>query len=251
MKKLKNLRVKWQNWKTKPTSFTERKKVGMTLRHLMLRVTNAYVQWSLYTRCSELPLERFIRCVCDGDLVALQKYRFTEKRTLERVWAKLIEEYAKLSGDAGYERNFILSKEITRENGKLVLIKLCLNVLIVKYSRKCIDRLIMFGYDYPFDRNDPTGFRRDLERVSKNARMISIEIETKQKQYDKLTAGVGKRPSHDSFTKILTTLSRHMGYRIDSKLVTVSEYIAMQKQYGKEVKASLENSKVSQYKKSN
>lgn len=221
--------------------------VNSILRRLMWHVRNVYVRWSLYTRCNELPLSRFIRCICDGELKWLRKRGVVPAKMVKDVWAGITEEYAKLSGDTGYEKSFLLSKDIARENGKLVLIKICLNVLSARYSGSCVNCLRKLGYNYEFLKDDPVSFQKDWERVRKKVRMIALELKEKRVQYEKLLASSSKRSTHETFSRSLSVLSKYMGYRIDPERVSVEEYLTIQKQYDKEIKAQAlsKNSKVS------
>lgn len=245
MKKSKNLLGKWQNWKVKHIISTKKIIKNMILPRLMFNAQSAFWQWSLYTRCRDLPLSRFIRCACDGDLKALCRFPIIPQTILRRTWAHISEEYAKLSGSPGYEKSFALSKEIAREHTKLELIKMCLRILIVKHSKESINRLRELGYTYRFDWDNPAAFRKDLERVGKSAAMIALELENKRKQYDKILSGA-KPMAKNSFMQALAILSKYMGFRINPQEVTVEEYLTMQKQMNKETQAppSFKNSKV-------
>lgn len=240
MKKLRKWLKKWLYWKEKYI-ISIKKTHPNTILH---RVITAYVQWCLYTRCKELPLNRFIRCICNSELKALKKRGFLTKKILAKTWALLTEEYARLSGDTIYQKSFLLSKEIARENGKLTLIRACLHLLSFQYSKKCILHLNDLGYHYPFKQEDPVGFRRDMEKVRRKARMISISLKEKRKQYEKLTHTENRIPT-EVFTRTLILLSKYMGHRINPAQVTVEEYIIMQKQYEREIQAhtSLKNKK--------
>ncbi|MEG1950479.1 MAG: hypothetical protein RR137_08965 [Odoribacter sp.] len=205
----------------------------MILRRLMLNAPNVYVRWNLYTQCSELPLDRFIRCL-DGDLSALKKHLYVPKYLQMKVLSIIIEEYAKLSGDSGYEKSFLLSKEMARDACRLSLIRMCIKVLLVEYNKRCVDVLISLGYNYRFDNSNPIGFKKDIDRIEKNARMLEIEISTKRAQYDKIFKKKCASKSSGDFVKALTVLSKYMGYRIDPKLITVNEYVSIRRQYDKE-----------------
>lgn len=217
----------------------------MTLLPLISTVRNVFWQSSLYTRCRDLPLCRFIRCACDGDLKALCRFPIVPKSILRHTWAHISEEYAKLSGSPGYEKSFALSKEIAREQSKLSTIRLCLYILSVKYSKECVECLVKLGYTLQFDTNNPAAFRKALERIAKSAGMINLELENKRKQYDKILSGA-KPMAKNNFTQALAILSKYMGFRINPKEVTVEEYLTMQKQMNKETQAAplFKNSKV-------
>lgn len=237
MKKLKNLPVKWQNWRIKHILFILKEETSTILPRLMSRVMNFYRRSSLYSRCNELTLERFMRCICDGDIRALRKHPLVSKSILYRTWARVGDEYAKLSGDTGYESNFVLYKDMARESGKLELVKSCLRILHVRYSETCVSCLPGLGYTYKFDENDPVGYRRDLDLAGKKARMISVELAESRGRYNKILSKQGsQRSTKEDFSRVLAILSKYMGYRVDPRVITVEEYVMMQKQYEKKTK---------------
>lgn len=235
MKKKRSLRLKWLPWNAWFSVFYGNARAIFC--RLMVNVIDGYREHCLYVRCGELPLERFIRCMCEGDMPALRRCGMVRKCVLKRTWVKILEEYAKLSGDAGYEKSFLLSKEIARENVRFLLVKSCLKVLGVRYSRKCVDYLRTQGYVYPFDKDDPAAYRKDWEQVNKKARMIGVELVNKRKLYERSFSEAGKLPPREGFIRALASLSKYMGFRIDPEKVTVEEYVVMQKQYEKEVLA--------------
>lgn len=235
MKKLNNLLQKWPRSTAKHTTSTKKPTAATTLPPLTSRIKTACVQLSLYSRCDQLPLSRFITCICGGNLTPLRKHPFVTKKLLNTTWNRIIEEYSKLTGDAGYEKTFRLSKDIARENVKLLVINACLKVLSVRYSQQSVDCLRQLGYCYRFDQNDMETYRFDLERVRKKARMITVEIEEKTRQYKNLTSPSGGSASVENFTQTLVLLSKYMGYRISAENITVSEYVTISKQYKKEI----------------
>lgn len=245
MKESGNWLKKWLSWKGKPITSIKRTIMSSILHRLMYRMKNAYMRWSLYLRCNELPLAHFITCICDGNVKLIRKRGFVSTKMLLKAWSGITEEYARLSGDTGYEKSFLLSKEIARENGKLTLIKVCLNILSIRYSKKCVDYLAKLGYDYKFPENDPESFRKDWDRVRKKVRMLDLELKEKRRQYEKLLSECSTHTSREAFSRSLAMLSKYMGFRINPEKVTVEEYVIMQKQYDKEMKnkALLQNSK--------
>lgn len=245
MKTSNNLLQKWQNWKIKHTTSIKKTTANTTLHLFISNARNAFWQSNLYTRCRDLPLSRFIRCACDGDLKALARLPIVPQTILRHTWARISEEYAKLSASPEYEKSFALSKEIAREQSKLSTIKLCLYILSIKHSKQCVECLVKLGYTLPSGTNNPAALRKALQRIAKSAGMINLELQNKRKQYQKMLSGT--RPmAKNNFTQALATLSKYMGFRINPKEITVEEYLTMQNQMNKEthIASSSKNKKI-------
>lgn len=196
---------------------------------------------SLYSRCDELPLNRFIECVRSNRTTLLRKHLFVGRKCLRATWLVIMEEYAKLLGDTKYQRTFQLSRDITRDACILTLIELCINVLRAKYSQGCVGVLNKLGYTYKFDKNDSLSYHSDLERVAKKAKMLRVEIEKNRVLYENIISISGDN-GKDNFSGTLLILSKYMGYRIDLKTITVTEFIELKNQYDREAKL-MESSK--------
>jgi len=203
-------------------------------------------QTMLYTRCSQTPLDVFIDALVNKNLDRLVIYGKATHKQISDAWELLFTEYCEISGSPQYQRLVNLSREIGGLQSKLLSISLCTKVLSYRYSSKCITTLRRFGYIYKFNLQDPESYIRDIKAVVTKSKSVQIALDQSLADYDKLMKeSNGKNLSEDYFQKALVELSKFMGFRINAKEVTVSEYVAIVKRREKEINylLSKQNSK--------
>lgn len=231
----KNLLVKCLKWIKSRISSIKKVMVSISSR-FTLSLTRCLKRWSLYSRCDELLLYRFIKCL-NGDLSVLKKVRFVPKVWVNEAWTFINEEYARDMDNSKYMELTKSLKDIYRDSLRLMIADTCVQILLSKYSENAVGVLKEMGYKYKFDPKDRERYYKDLNRVMKNLKMLSMELEDNKKAYTRKT--MIKQTSNDHITETLVSLSRFMNYRVDPMKVTVREYIDMMNQYKKEIEINL------------
>lgn len=168
---------------------------------------------------------------------ALKKVRFVPKSWVKEAWTSINEEYARDIDNNKYMELTKSLKDIYRDSLRLMIADTCVQVLLSKYSENAVGVLKEMGYKYKFDPKDRERYYKDLTRVMKNLKMLSMELEDNKKAYTRKT--MIKQTSNDHVTETLVSLSRFMNYRVDPMKVTVREYIDMMNQYKKEIEINL------------
>ena len=121
---------------------------------------------------------------------------------------------------------------------KILTIASCLNVLAYRPSHKCIELLHQFGYKFSFNHLDHEGYLSDLQAMGTRLKGLNLVLTQKEKELigfqnkdkgDQLTA--------DKFTMIIAVIEKYMGFKINSKELTVSEFVAYRKMFDAEMKA--------------
>lgn len=157
-------------------------------------------------------------------------------KQINDAWEQLFTEYCELSGSPQYQRLVNLSREIGGLQSKLLSIRLCVRVLGYRYSARAVSTLKRFGYNYKFNPLDAEGYVRDLKAVMIKSRSVEIALDQSLAEYEKLLKeSDGKSLTEDDFQRVLIELSKFMGFRINAKEITVSEYVAMIKRREREV----------------
>ena len=232
---LKNSLKKWLRSIKKPISYT-RTRINTIFKRFTLYLTGCLKRWSLYYRCDELLLCRFIKCL-NGDLSALKKVRFVPKTWVNEAWTLINEEYAREIDNDKYVEITRSLKDIYRDTLRLMVADSCVQILVNKYSENAVGILRNIGYKYKFDPSNKDSYIRDLTRVMKNLKMLSLELETNKKSYNARTTV--KATTKEHVTETLVSLSRFMQFRIDPGKTTVKEYVNMMNQYKKEIEINL------------
>jgi len=198
----------------------------------------------MYTRCSQTPLDVFIDALVNKNLSRLVIYGKATYKQINDAWEQLFTEYCELSGSPQYQRLVNLSREIGGLQSKLLSIRLCVKVLGYRYSTRAVSTLRRFGYNYKFNLQDPEGYLRDIKAVMTKSKSVEIALDQSLVEYDKLLKeSDGKNLTEDYFQKALVELSKFMGFRVNAREVTVSEYVAMIKRREREIQLSLNQNK--------
>lgn len=199
---------------------------------------------NLYHHCSELPLADFISCVIDKNYKALLKYGHASPYDLSRAWDSIYSEFSEMSGSPAFKLIMNLSKDIGFLESKLLSISLCLRVMERRADERCIKILKNYGYAYSFNINDTDQYKKDLETIATRSGSIRLALQQKRNEYNASIKGMSsKEVTREDFTKILAVLTKYMGFRIDPRQTTVSEYVSYRKLYEHETESSLRNKK--------
>ena len=162
--------------------------------------------------CDNITLDVFIRCLVYNDLKVLGDCPDEE---LREIWERLYEEYAELSGNKAYSNTVSLIQRISVLEAKLQLAVIGINDM---------DMLNRLGYKGEI--NSLTG------KIQKDA----LILQQKQKELEQVSSEKRQLKEAD-FTAWIVQVSKYMGYRIDRKKITVSEFIEMNKQMEKEMES--------------
>ena len=217
--------------------FTRTRKDAGTLSKPDAQNTTRSIPANLYTHCNECPLDAFIDALVNGNHYRLVKYGTAKKEDIEQAWTYLFYEYCDLSGSKTYRHLFTINKEIGALHSRLLSVRLCLKVLSIHPEYQCVALLKKNGYTCEFNPEDPKQYAKDLETITKKSKTIEIALKEKEHEYEKHVQEYGgKEATENDFTKALVELSAFMGFRINPREITVSEYLAIRQKYEKEAK---------------
>ena len=192
---------------------------------------------NLYTHCNETPLDVFIDALVNNNYNRLVKYGETSKEYQQQAWSYLFCEYCDLSGSKSYKQLYTVNREIGVLHSRLLAVQLCLYVLRINPEPQCVLLLKKMGYTCQFNPDDKDQYQEDLKAITKKSKTIEIALKEKQHELEVLKAEYGgKDATEDDFIKALVELSSFMGYRINQKEITVSEYLAIRQKYEREAK---------------
>lgn len=169
----------------------------------------------LYKNCYELPLYWFIEAVCEGDTNRIEN------------WDEVYSEYAMLSNDPKQVRLLNILKDISVLSNKITLIEGIAQQLSRKFNQELAD--ILKSYGFPI-KESPT-YQNDLQMIITRAKSMVIRKNDRLKDLENMNSGAGERPKKSDFDNLLVELSKFMTFRIDSKVVTVSEFCAILNKY--------------------
>lgn len=181
-----------------------------------------------FTSCSDLPMLNFIKITCTGDLKWLGRCGDPEK-----TWQQIHSEYCELSGDAQSSRALELAKQIAFLSNKIYITNTIVNYMVV---RGRVDELVLelqkMGYRLKY-----TDLEKDLQRTLSISKSDQIKLNMAKEQYAKLDTG--KETTEFEWYQILSALAKHRQVAvINPSMITVVEYIAMDKDLREYIKAT-------------
>ncbi len=186
---------------------------------------------TFYDTLTELPLHNFIKVLCTGKLHYVKKLGYATNRQLAEKWEDLSEQYIDLSGETAQRFTLQLMKEIRVIDGKLEIIEACVNGLVRAYNQGLVDQLRTYGFRYKFDPTNYDQYKKDLQLTVSKAKSLLMRGKERQKELDELQPKGEASASESEYDVYLAELSKHQGYRIDAKQVSVSEYLAIVKSF--------------------
>lgn len=190
----------------------------------------------LYSRCNETPLDIFVDVLVNKNMPRLVREGSPLKCEIDAAWQKMWFEYCDLTGSPEYRQLFGLIKEAGYLEGKLVSIRLAIQGIVTTNDKGCFNLLHNYGYRYAFDKAKPAEFLTDIERVVDKSKTIELLIKSTHAQIAKINEKAQAEPAKDDwFDDMLMVLSKYMGYRINRKVITVSEFVRMKKMFELEV----------------
>jgi hypothetical protein len=162
-------------------------------------------------KCSEVTLDEFIDCLINGNYKRLLRDGEASDDELQAAWERLYNEYAELSGNTAHAYLFSLMKTTAALRAKLTAAQQFIQSGNVELLRQM-------------------GYPADIKKIIARVKLESIELQGKTKELEKLRQSNEKDGAKEAdFTAWIVSVSKYMGYRIDRKEVTVSEFLTMNK----------------------
>lgn len=193
---------------------------------------------NVYRHCNEMPLDAFIDAECNGNHARVIKRGKVTPAQVEEAWKCLYSEYCDISDTKPYKHLFSMSMEIGQLWNRLLGVKVCLKVLSVQYVPYCELKLRGMGYNCNLDLKNQAEYAKTLAAIDMKSRTIEIALMQQNKQYEEAIAEFGgKDVTEADFERNLVELSKYMGFRINAKEITVSEYCHIRKKYESEAEA--------------
>ncbi len=163
-------------------------------------------EYSVYT----LPLQLWIDVNVSGDT------------TLIPNWHEIFEQYCDLTGDKNAGEIFATERTISVLKQKIYIVKLIVAQLANSYDADLIAIL----------RNEFFFFTENLDEILSLLISDEVALEVAEAELVKITASNGdKKATEFDYTSNIIALSKFQGWRIDTKIVTLAEYIAISNKY--------------------
>lgn len=185
---------------------------------------------SWYKNISELPLDRFIKVVCENDLLALTISGRPTEAELNEAWEEIYDEYVFYLKDKTQEYFESLTRTHNILLTKIQAVDLVIYRLSIQHSDEIVKELkkLLPGLSGKFNAQDVEGYRKDLKKAQQDAKILIAQADQKKQELEKLIEQRnGEKIDRTQFDKMLIQISKHMKYHINKYTVTVSEFINM------------------------
>lgn len=187
---------------------------------------------------STLPWAKFLDVYCEGKLHSLIISGKPSPVQLIEAWENILSDYVSIIGTSESQYLMALQRQIGVLETKIACVDTCLLLLsqqwqtLGKRNDKAVQELGRMGYRFPFNDNDAASFERDLKAVHTRSKTLLVELETKQKDLQRVNKSVnGKIKERADFDAELMTLSRYQGYNINEEVITVTKYANIYKSF--------------------
>ena len=187
-------------------------------------------QSGLYRSCRELPLDRFITCIVDGDLNALITCGHHSEADVAEAWANVYAEYIDLNADNESRYLSDLQKDISILRAEITIIDSILVCLSICYSRQLHEHLEKnYGIFVILESGNYVKNMQSLQAARSYFAPMQLELDMKEKQYiEYINSRKNETINRDYFSRMLRALARfNRVVTIRAKDITVEEFVYM------------------------
>lgn len=187
----------------------------------------------IYKKCSELPLNIFIRIILEDDIKLIVIDGEYSESEIANTWSEIYSEYFELSGSSDCKHMINTAKSIVIAENKISIINACCAVLMHNHNDSMYKALSSIGFK--LKRIDDKNERlKAIESLTTRAKSLVHIISENSREFNKLNNNSNKLTEQD-YIESIASLSKFQGYKIDTKETTVAEYLAIQKHYKTEL----------------
>jgi hypothetical protein len=178
--------------------------------------------------CDNLPLNKFIDCIVDGNLQALTISGFPTQGQLQAAWENILVEYSEAMGSTEYRMYVQLFKDISISKIILDQLTIALNILQVTYDEFFhteVNRILRT--DCKFNWKDQASYQAEIKKCFNRSKALKIALDLKLLKFESIEAKnknkTGQKIDRKYFISVLITLSDHAKYQIQ-ETIKMNEY---------------------------
>ena len=181
----------------------------------------------ILTKCSELTMDKFIKCICDNDLSQLITEGAAEAEQLAQAWTTLFLEYCDLAEAHEARYKIILEGKIFLYTRKNDICQSWITLITYRPSTEITKALQMF-YDYNLDPADEKQYKKDIAQINSELRAERFDIKVKQAEFDNIKQNSTTSDVVDRkyFTTVFTRINNYCKREAVNMQTTVEMYCA-------------------------
>lgn len=189
----------------------------------------------IYDTLDVLPVKTFYK-IQETSNFNLLNPKNIEIEDLPSLFDELSDEFNKLDKGEGFDREFILQKEISHLESKVKVLTLGVEILRFEYDDE-IKNTIEKEIHHKIRTNRTEYYYKDLERIEKKTLLINAKI---QRLKDQQKSNNGSESSNSTIDDMLASICTILGVSFDFNTVPCTTYLAYKKQTQSKIKAQEE-----------
>lgn len=189
----------------------------------------------IYDTLDVLPVKTFYK-IQETSNFNLLNPKNIEIEDLPSLFDELSDEFNKLDKGEGFDREFILQKEISHLESKVKVLTLGVEILRFEYDDE-IKNTIEKEIHHKIRTNRTEYYYKDLERIEKKTLLINAKI---QRLKDQQKSNNGSESSNSTIDDMLASICTILGVSFDFNTIPCTTYLAYKKQTQSKIKAQEE-----------
>jgi len=181
-----------------------------------------------YQHINQLPLNKFIDVVVDGNIYALVISGDPTKDQLLQAWNDIVLQFADAIKDQESRLFFQKERELNIIRLTHHQILECIKLLERIYAKQFADMLNrLLGSSFKFNVLTAQEYDKELRAAYSRSKGIKIDMNLKEMAYEKMKQKfeeTGKKPTREYYQGVLITLSDYARYPILETTITVYEF---------------------------
>lgn len=181
------------------------------------------IETSIY----KLTVDKFITCMCDGDLSPLIIEGEPTQEQLQNAWAVIYDAYVEGISDKEQLHIFRLSKEIKLLETRITKVNFILEILAFRYDESLAAELIKEVGLMAFDKSSDETYKKSISLAATKSKRLVLELNTKCKELEQIAINTptGSPIDRKYFDELLNRCSQYMNAYLKPAELTVSRLI--------------------------
>lgn len=189
----------------------------------------------IYDTLDVLPVKTFYK-IQETSNVNLLNPTNSESEDLSLLFDELSDEFNKIDKGEGFDREFILQREISHLESKVRLLTLGVEILRFEYNDE-IKAVVENEILHKIRTNRTEYYYKDLERIEKKTLLINAKI---QRLKDQQKSNNNSSSNNASIDDMLASICSILGVSFDFNTIPCTTYLAYKKQTHSKIKAQEE-----------
>jgi hypothetical protein len=194
-----------------------------------------------YHSCSQLPFNIFIKIIDENNISLLIISGNPNDEDLYQAWASIYYEYIDLNSTNEQLYLFQLKKEIAGLDFTVVTIEHALYFFSYQPSKELAGIIQAEGFDISFRVIDTATTENESAIITNQLSQLKARLLIRQQELaDHNKSQEDQNPDPKYYTKMLLRISKHQGYSIKAKDITVKEFVEALQLYLEDIKTTPE-----------